>query len=597
LNNDITGRYLGQNSESEDHFNNIRTWLSDCTGHEKCNLDISSGGKIDNRNVPLPARCIHVPSGDQGVHLEETSGKRGAYITLSHRWNEETEICKTKKGNYNFRLDGIFGGLPALFHNIFHVAKQLGIRYVWIDSLCIVQDDKVDWEREAPKMSQYYQFSTLSVAGTEPSQEYGLFTQFPDDYQPWSRLARLPYRDASGRHCGWFYIYKRKHEIHKQYEHEIKNSELLQRGWIVQEWILSRRILWFTPNGLYWECVSEPARTSFGEKLDKYHRNTQNIPLELKTSFDFSQGDSYDHWYRMVEMYAPTFLSKVAQDRMLALSSLARAIQGRLKHENQSQKEVSDQTNLAGAYCAGLWLQDIHRGLLWTMTSRIDVSPKLENAASWSWVPFLTNVRWPERTRDYKRKFKITGLCSSKQSHHILPEMGITGQCPKLQLTKSSSKLISNNDTDADEKSVFKLRNTFTCLHVRGRLFPVHLRGYLSDEQQIDVAELTGISSRDGTHRWRAICSQKDSSRVAGWGSLEQLKPDASCADFAQVVTCLAVSTRKVAVVGHRGWVLDVLYLENVEERQYRRLGCGAIFDPPLIEDILRAGKAELQLT
>jgi hypothetical protein len=594
LNNDITGRYLGEDSKSDDHFNNVRKWLFDCTSHERCNLDISSGGKIDNRNVPLPARCIYVPPEEEGVRLEETGGRRGAYITLSHRWNGATELCKTVKSNYDDRLHGTFGSVQALFYNIFDIARKLGIRYVWIDSLCIVQDDKVDWEREAPKMSQYYQFSTLSVACTEPCLELGLFTQFSDDYHPWSRLARLPYRDARGHHSGWFYIYRRKHEIHKQYEHEIKNSELLRRGWIVQEWILSRRILWYTPSGLYWECVSEPARTSFGEKLDIHHRNTQNISLELKTSFDFSQGDSYDHWYRMVEMYAPTFLSKVAQDRMLALSSLARAIQGRLRHENESQIEVGDQTNLAGAYCAGLWLQDIHRGMLWTMTSQADVTPKLENAASWSWVPFLTNFRWPERTEHYKRKFKITGLCCSKRSYHVLSEIGITGQCPQLELARSAIEPTSNNIVD--ENSIFQLRNTFTCLHIRGRLFDVDLRGYLSDEQQKDVAELTGISSRDGTHRWRAICSHKDSSRVAGWGSLEQLKPDAACADFAHSLCCLAVSTRKVSVVGHRGWVLDVLYLEKGEERQFRRLGCGAIFDPPLVQDILRAGKTELQL-
>ena len=594
MNNDITGRYLGQNAESEDHFSKIKSWLSECIDHERCNLDISSGGKIDNRNVPLPARCIYVPPGDEGLRLEETNNKRGAYITLSHRWNEETEICKTKKDNYHCRLDGAFGDLPVLFRNICHIAKKLGIRYVWIDSLCIVQDDKIDWEREAPKMSQYYQFSTLSVAGTDPSRKYGLFTQFSDDYQPWSRMARLPYRDIGSKHRGWFYVYKRKHEIHKQYEDEIKNSELLQRGWIVQEWILSRRILWYTPNGLYWECVSEAAQTSFGEKLDKYHRNTQNIPLELKTSFDFSRGDSYDHWYRMVEMYAPTFLSKVPQDRMLALSSLARAIQGRLRHEDKNQINATDRTDLAGAYCAGLWLQDIHRGLLWTITSQRDVKPKLENAASWSWVPFLTNVRWPERTKFYTRRFKITGLCSSKEPFHMLSDIGITGQCPKLRLVRGTSKFTSTND--ADEHSVFQLRNTFTCLHIKGIVFDVHIRGYLCDDQQEDVAELTGIGSRDGTHRWRAICSQKDSSRVAGWGSLEQMSLDAGCADHASTVTCLAVSTRKVAVVGHRGWVLDVLYLEHVEERQYRRLGCGAIFDPPLINDILHTGKKELRL-
>jgi hypothetical protein len=593
-NSDITGRFLGHDPASEEHFDTVRSWLQECTEHERCNSDISTGGKIDHRNVPLPARCIYVPPENESIHLEETKGKRGAYITLSHRWNEATEECKTKIANYDDRLGGTFDELPPLFQNIFLIAQKLGIQYVWIDSLCIVQDDIADWKREAPKMAQYYQFSTLSVAGTEPSPELGLFDQFPDHYQPWSRLTRLPYRDSERQLSGWFYVYRRKTSLHEEYEKTIKNSKILQRGWIVQEWILSRRLLWYTPVGIYFECQELPARTAFQEQLDHDYKNGQNVHLELKTSFDFSHGDSFDHWYRMVELYAPTFLTKVEQDRMLALSSLAQAIREKLQHLNQ--KGSSEQTHLAGAYCAGLWLQDIHRGLLWMMTGESKATSKLENAASWSWISFVTSVRWPERTKDYKRKFKITGICNSRRAVHNSPQVAIQGQCPHLRLLEADGKTASGHELFDEGSSMSVLLNTMTCLHISGKLSDVHVRGYMYDHQLEDVADMTGFDSTNGEHQWRAVCSQSDPGRVAGWGSLEQLDGDPWCADSAHLVTCLVVSTRKVSVVGHRGWVIDVLFLAKTKNGHYCRLGVGAIFDPPLIEDISKSEQQNIQL-
>jgi hypothetical protein len=584
MNSDIIGRYLGQNPASEEHFDIVRNWLQECTKHERCNEDISTGARIDHRNVLLPSRCIYVLSDSEGIRLVETKGKRGAYITLSHRWNEATEKCKTRITNYNLRLDGVFDELPPLFQNIFHIARKLRIQYVWIDSLCITQDDVADWRSEAPNMAQYYQFSTLTIAGTEPSPELGLFKEFPDSYQPWSCLTRLPYRDSKHQFRGWFYAYRRKILLHDEYEKAIKNSKILQRGWIVQEWILSRRLLWYTPVGIYFECQELPARTAFQEQLDRDHKNDQNVRLELKTSFDFSHGDSFDHWYRMVELYAPTFLTKVDQDRMLALSSLAQAIKEKLQHLNR--QGTSEQNLLAGAYCAGLWLQDIHRGLLWMMTGESKATPKLENAASWSWISFVTNVRWPDRAKYYERKIKITGLCTSKQAAHKLPQVAIQGQCPHLRLLSGYGETGSGHGLLDEESSLSVLLNTMTCLHITGRISDVHIRGYLDNQQLEDVADMTGFDSVDGGHRWRAVCSQSDPGRVAGWGSLEQLGGDPVCADSAHLVTCLVVSTRKVSVVGHRGWVTDVLFLGKSKNGQYCRLGVGAIFDPPLIKDI-----------
>ncbi|KAH8745635.1 hypothetical protein BGZ57DRAFT_713307, partial [Hyaloscypha finlandica] len=91
---------------------------------------------------PLPTRVIEVTreGGYQRLYLRNTDGLHGAYITLTHHWNDRTELCKTTTENYEERLlAGEFGELPQLFWDAFVIAEKLGIKYIWIDSICIIQ--------------------------------------------------------------------------------------------------------------------------------------------------------------------------------------------------------------------------------------------------------------------------------------------------------------------------------------------------------------------------------------------------------------------------------------------------------------------------
>jgi hypothetical protein len=89
---------------------------------------------------PLPARCIEVSQKGKRVYLRNTEGMYGAYITVTDRWNLETEGCKTTTANYEERLEGRgFGEIPRLFQDVFTIADKLNVQYVWIDSICIIQ--------------------------------------------------------------------------------------------------------------------------------------------------------------------------------------------------------------------------------------------------------------------------------------------------------------------------------------------------------------------------------------------------------------------------------------------------------------------------
>src|ERR1700759_1936612 len=133
-------------------MNRINNWLRNCqSNHENCRKTIS-GQPIDFMRAQLPTRCIVIDDidGDKNIkfHLEETANKRGAYVTVSHRWSEETHACKTTTDNYKDRLAGNALDLPLLFKDALRFALALGVRHVWIDSICIIQDgdDGQDWD-------------------------------------------------------------------------------------------------------------------------------------------------------------------------------------------------------------------------------------------------------------------------------------------------------------------------------------------------------------------------------------------------------------------------------------------------------------------
>lgn len=92
----------------------------------------------------------------------------------------------------------------VLFTHTYEIAIKLGVQYVWIDSLCIVQDDANDWAKESAKMADYYQHAWLTVAATRTRNNGGLFGEL--NVKDLARVTRLPYRERDGSQKGYFYI-------------------------------------------------------------------------------------------------------------------------------------------------------------------------------------------------------------------------------------------------------------------------------------------------------------------------------------------------------------------------------------------------------
>jgi hypothetical protein len=529
------------------------------------------------------------------IHLRKTEGLHGAYITLTHRWNEFTGRCITTTSNIEGRLLGEdFGELPQLFKDAFIIADKLGIQFIWIDSLCIIQrgDDLADWRCEAPRMAQYYQFSVFTLAGTAEDISSGILQSYPPEAVPWSsNLVRLPYRDRTNTVAGNFYCFKRRVPVVDEYMDQVRSSILFRRGWILQEWLLSKRLLWYTPNGLFFECQQELPK-SYDQAQLTYTRAGSGLQahLRLKESFHFSNSDILGFWYSVLEVYSGQHLTKPELDRILAVAGLAKEVAPILANpgclpsvNNETQREV---------YIAGLWLRDIHHGLLWEEHhTAAPCTSKIEKAPSWSWAALITRVCWPVRSKGTKDGFRVTGVCFQQQERHDIPEHIVFDGCrlgPSNGLAESPS---------------FDPTNMFSCLHIRGKLHTVHVRGYLETEENLKNAALsTDYSPVPESCNWRAICSAFRPEVIAGWASLEQLQPHpTACADVGIAVYALHVSTRYLRYglwIKRSVPVWDVLFVEEVDAGSncFRRRGVGRIADRELIDEFEEAEQRDFHL-
>jgi len=90
-----------------------------------------------------------------------------AYATASHCWgNLQDKLILTHENHDSWKRKIPPFGQMKTFEDSVEVARRLGFRYMWIDSLCIIQDSRKDWEAEASLMGNVYKFSSLNISAT-----------------------------------------------------------------------------------------------------------------------------------------------------------------------------------------------------------------------------------------------------------------------------------------------------------------------------------------------------------------------------------------------------------------------------------------------
>lgn len=346
----------------------------------------------------LPTRLLDVGNEEDEkirVHISEAGQNTSdtPYISLSHSWGN-TKFLQLTTSNFKQLTNEIpISDLPLTFQHAVKLARQLGQRFLWIDSLCIIQDSRDDWQQEAARMQAVYKNAFCNIAATSGSHEIGLFSsRDPKLFQTIKaeipRLSKLMALDGKNISSPIFYITDRR-----QFIDDVSLSPLNQRSWVIQERLLSPRILHYSSQQLYFECNTSCFCEAFpsgppNQWLDHFIMIKKGgMSLQaLRTTFDAKTDDEsdfhpllkrYGRWNALVEVYTTCQLSH-EEDKLIALSGIAAEMQYQLQDE----------------YLAGLWRKDLPYHLLWhtiapgeSWSNPIPTyCPIPYRAPSWSWA-------------------------------------------------------------------------------------------------------------------------------------------------------------------------------------------------------------------
>jgi hypothetical protein len=367
--------------------------------------------------------------------LETEPDQRGKYCCLSHRWIDG-DTPTTTEGNLVERKNGIeFNSLPLRYQDAITFAKVIGIRYIWIDSLCILQEGSSDWLKEAPRMAEYYGNAFLTISASiavEKGQQC-----FSKTTSATPTLVIENGNDVS-------------YAVHYRLPLSHKENPLHSRSWIFQEYMLSRRVVHFLEREVIWECreatwcecgrvsddfkgtfLIEPISTSAHQSF--VYRRKARFQQSLSTSQTTERLKNL--WMEIVNEYSQKKLTFGA-DVFPALAGLAKEMQSRRKCN----------------YYAGLWEDSLVSDLLWQSEDEEWYpdgheypKPNAWRAPSWSWASSTAFINWPHVPRDPTTgEFIELNLMSDIFINDLEAECQPIGEDPTMGLKSAKLRLTGN---------------------------------------------------------------------------------------------------------------------------------------------------------
>ena len=377
-------------------------WLSQCREtHEACR---------ETQPVTPPTRLIKIDEQVPRLCISAEQGDCSVYATLSHCWGK-LKFLRLRKDNTHSLMAAIpSDGLTKTFQDAIEIARRLGFSWLWIDSLCIVQDDADDWRKESSLMTNVYGQSSLNIMASAASD---------------GRTGCLFERDSSFPRGGQVEVevggVRRIYDYTDSeiYTKNVQSSPLVSRSWVLQERLLSKRRLFYGTSDIIWECKIVSKSVTYPDELPSIFYRHEHL----------SKREIWQSWRDILQAYTRTFLT-FRSDKLVAIAGIVRNV-----HE-----KTGDQ------YLAGIWASNLHKELCWHVVSAGGTRNYL--IPSWSWAATDSRIEMPPELYEViilttevvkvqvdsledpfgtvnggllTMKSKFLMFCASKIIHHIAP--------------------------------------------------------------------------------------------------------------------------------------------------------------------------------
>ena len=410
----IHGREVPSNPAAHSTIGRAREWIKACDENHDC---------VETHFPELPSRYLDVGLGEScsrsKVYLSDQV-RRGHYAALSYSWGAD-QVAVTTRGNIDEYKCGIeISTLSKSLQDAIYITRRLGIRYLWIDAICIIQQEPKleDFIAESSKMAQYYNNAYITIAaGCSADSRTGFLSPRPKAALLPCPMAYAPYPDSdasNGLHINQMGTVYVRLPVSK------KVGPLESRAWTFQEAELSRRVLMYGKDQFSLNCQKRQMyedgmvvlSSSRGYQYGATAVQGRNIiTIRRQAVTESIKSETLRIWCAAVQKFSFRAM-KDPNDKLTALAGMAQYIEPTINSD----------------YLFGMWADDLVRGLLWSSTVQLGAPsfrvplrrPAVRRAPSWSWASVDGPVQLQHKER-YEGKYHNGANPFIKLVTHAIP--------------------------------------------------------------------------------------------------------------------------------------------------------------------------------